>query len=109
MGELIRATIFHTPEIQDATTLEVFEDGGLLVEDGIIRALGDYSEIVRAHPDASVRDLRGGYLLPGFVDTHVHFPQVRVLGGLGYSLLDWLDQHTLPEEARLADPAYARQ
>ncbi len=46
-------------------------------------------------------------VLPGFVDTHMHFPQVRVIGGLGYSLLDWLDQLTLPEEVRFADAGYA--
>jgi guanine deaminase len=111
MGELLRATLFHTPgnPFQDPSALQVFEDGALLVEGASIRALGDYSEVRKQHPDAAVRDLRGGYLLPGFIDTHVHYPQVRVLGGLGYSLLDWLDRHTLPEEARLADPTYARE
>ena len=49
-------------------------------------------------------DLRGGLLLPGLVDTHVHFPQVRVIGGLGMPLLDWLEECALPEEARLAAP-----
>ena len=48
-------------------------------------------------------DLRGGFLLPGFIDTHIHFPQLRVLGGLGRSLLDWLEHCALPEEARMAD------
>ena len=47
-------------------------------------------------------------LLPGFVDTHVHFPQLRAIGGLGLPLLDWLEQCALPEEARLADLDYAR-
>src|SRR5258708_15436932 len=52
-------------------------------------------------------DLRGGFLLPGFIDTHIHFPQLRVLGGLGRSLLDWLEHCALPEEARMADHAHA--
>ena len=52
-------------------------------------------------------DLRGGFLLPGFIDTHIHFPQLRVLGGLGRALLDWLEHCALPEEARMADHAYA--
>ena len=30
-------------------------------------------------------------MLPGFVDTHVHFPQLRIIGGLGRTLLDWLE------------------
>src|SRR5262249_40389331 len=110
MVEIIRASVFHVPgnPFKDADALEVFSDGGLLIEDGIVRALGDYAEVRNVRPEAAVRDLRGGYVLPGFVDTHVHFPQVRVLGGLGYSLLDWLEQHTLPEEARMADRAYAQ-
>ena len=52
-------------------------------------------------------DLREGLVLPGFVDTHVHFPQVRAIGGLGMPLLDWLEKCALPEEARLADATYA--
>ena len=60
--------------------------------------------------DARLRryvDLREGLVLPGFVDTHVHFPQVRAIGGLGMPLLDWLEKCALPEEARLADASYA--
>ena len=56
-----------------------------------------------------MRDLRGGFLLPGFVDTHVHFPQVRVIGSLGRSLLDWLEESALPEESRMADARYAAE
>ena len=53
-------------------------------------------------------DLTAGLVLPGFVDTHVHFPQVRIIGALGMPLLDWLERSALPEEARLADVDYAR-
>jgi guanine deaminase len=108
-GELLRATVFHTPRnpFREDRALEVFSDGGLLVAGGRIAASGDYAELRAAHPEARVRDLRGGFLLPGFIDTHVHYPQVRVLGGLGHSLLDWLEQHTLPEEANFSDAAYA--
>lgn len=107
--EILRAAVFHTPRnpFLAANALAAFADGALAIEDGKIAACGDYSALARLYPDAAVRDLRGGYLLPGFIDTHVHFPQVRILGGLGYSLPDWLEQLTLPEEARLADAAYA--
>ncbi|HXA51336.1 MAG TPA: guanine deaminase, partial [Candidatus Acidoferrum sp.] len=53
-------------------------------------------------------DWRGSVILPGFIDTHVHFPQTRIIGGLGWSLLDWLRLHALPEEVRMGDPVYAR-
>ncbi len=55
-----------------------------------------------------VCDLRAGLLLPGLVDTHVHFPQLRAIGALGMPLLEWLERCALPEEARLADVGYAR-
>ncbi len=107
--KILRSTILHTPRnaFRHADALAAYSDGALAVDNGRIVACADYAEVRAAHPDADVEDLRGGYILPGFIDTHVHFPQVRILGGLGYSLLDWLDQLTLPEEARLADSAYS--
>ena len=73
----------------------------------MIAARGPFDELRREHPDDEVVDLREGLLLPGFVDTHVHYPQVRAIGGLGMPLLDWLERCALPEEARLADTTYA--
>ena len=109
MTVLLRASIFHTPgnPFRELNVLQHFSDGALLIQDGRIAACGPYSEVSAAHPAVQVRDLRGGYLLPGFVDTHVHFPQVRALGGLGRHLLDWLQHIALPEETRMADPVYA--
>ncbi len=105
----------HTPAspFVRPDALHTETDGGVLVQDGTILASGDYPVIRAGAPDAEVHDLRGpdsqpGVLLPGFVDTHIHYPQVRVLGGLGMRLLEWLDRNTLPEEAKFADAAYAR-
>ena len=107
--ELIRAPLFHTPAnpFHDERALVCHEDGGLLVRDGRIAASGDYSTLRARHPETATLDWRGGFVLPGFVDTHIHFPQTRIIGGLGRSLLDWLHQVALPEEARMADEAYA--
>lgn len=105
---LVRATIADTSRSGRALpVLSIVEDGGLLIEDGRI-VMRDAFGVVRASaPDAAVTDWRGGWVLPGFVDTHVHLPQMPVLGRLGWSLLDWLDRAALPEEARMADPAHA--
>jgi guanine deaminase len=84
------------------------EDGALLVRDGVIRARGALAALTAGHPGEPVTRLNGGLLVPGFVDTHVHFPQIRAIGGLGMPLLDWLEQCALPEESKLADQAYAR-
>lgn len=106
--ELVRAPFFHTPaDTFRGGRLECHEDGGLLIRDGRIAQSGDFASVRPAFPDAPVTDWRGGFVLPGFVDTHVHFPQLRILGGLGRTLLDWLEHVALPEEARMGDVAYA--
>ena len=110
MTELLRAPLFHTPRnpfLQDRG-LESHWDGGLLISDGRVAAAGDYQTIRAANPNATTTDLRGGFLLPGLIDTHIHFPQLRVLGGLSRSLLDWLEECALPEEVRMADESHAR-
>ncbi len=109
-GELLRAPLFHTPRnpFRESSALECYEDGGLLVDRGPRGRLRRLCEVfgTRIRTFRSV-DLRGGFLLPGFIDTHIHFPQLRVLGGLGRSLLDWLEHCALPEEARMADHSHA--
>lgn len=107
---IFRGTFFDTPDNpMTGGVLRTATDSALLVHDGAIRARGDYETLRREHVDEPVEDLRGGLVLPGFVDTHVHYPQVRTIGALGMPLLDWLEKSALPEEARLADDSYAAQ
>ena len=61
------------------------------------------------HPDAETIERRDCFLIPGLVDTHVHYPQIPVIGAMGLELLDWLAQRTLPEEAKMADETHARR
>jgi guanine deaminase len=51
-------------------------------------------------------DHGGRLVLPGFIDTHVHSPQIDVIASYGTELLDWLTTHTFPAEARHADVAH---
>ena len=73
---LLRAAICHTPRnpFEHDDALECFADGGLLIRDGRVADCGDYAELRVRHPRTAVRDLRRGFVLPGFIDTHVHFP-----------------------------------
>ena len=101
---LYRAQVMDTPEDPfRGGALRADADAGLLVVDGMIAGRGPYAEVRREHPGETVVDLRPGLLLPGFVDTHVHYPQMRAIGALGMPLLEWLDRCALPEEARLAE------
>lgn len=106
---IYRACVLDTPEDPfRGGTLRADADAGLLVTDGEIVARGSFAETQSEYPDEEVVDLTDGLLLPGLVDTHVHFPQMRSIGALGMPLLEWLDRSALPEEARLADLGYAR-
>ena len=108
---LYRAAVIDTPgdpfSADPAAALSVESDGGLVVRDGRIVARGPFAAVRADYPEEPVETLTGGVLLPGFVDTHVHYPQIRAIGGLGMPLLDWLEKCALPEESRLADPEYA--
>lgn len=108
---LIRASLAHSPTSpwHDPSAFLAFEDGALVLAEGRIVEAGEFSAVRSRHATVPVLDWRGSVVLPGFVDAHVHFPQVPILGRLGRSLLDWLDHVALPEEARLADPAVAVQ
>jgi guanine deaminase len=106
---LYRARILDTPSSPfTGAGLRADENAGLLVTNGAIVERGAFAQLRNRHPNETVVDLTDGLLLPGFVDTHVHFPQLRAIGGLGLPLLDWLERCALPEEARLADLDYAR-
>jgi guanine deaminase len=113
--QLFRATIFHTPEnpfpldISDPAALTCHEDGGLLVDNGRVVVCAEYTAVRDAHPGTETVDWRGGFIIPGLVDAHVHFPQVRIIGAMGRTLLDWLVAVALPEEARMADRGYAAE
>lgn len=81
-----------------------------LVADALIE-IDDAGRILAAGP-APAGSLEpethpGAVLLPGFVDTHIHFPQTRAIGSASGALLDWLDRSIFPEEALFAERAYA--
>lgn len=93
----------------DPASFELFEEGLLVVDRGRIAASGPARELLPALPrDVEIVEHGGKLLLPGFVDTHIHYPQTDVIAAPGADLLSWLTQHTFKAEARFADPAHAR-
>ena len=94
---------------QDTGAYDYIEDGALLVADGIILAKGSYGDLSRQAPAAEVIDHRPHLLMAGFIDTHLHFPQVQVIASWGAQLLDWLNTYTFPEETRFADEGHSAE
>jgi guanine deaminase len=61
-------------------------------------------------PGTAVKEFgRDHLILPGFIDCHVHYPQLQIIGAFGEQLLDWLEKYTFVAEQQFADPAHARR
>ena len=107
MQHLIRGRVldFHADPAETQDNHRFWEDGAIIVQDGKIVAVGDHADLAR--PDLPETDHRPHLILPGFIDPHIHFPQLQVIASWGAQLLDWLNTYTFPEEARFADPDHA--
>lgn len=106
-----RAEIFHLRDnpARDPDAGEHIADGLLVVRDGLVEAIGPYAALQpRLDPATPITTFPGGLIVPGFIDCHVHFPQVDVIASYGARLMDWLARYTFPAEMRMADPAVAR-
>ncbi|MDG0831474.1 guanine deaminase [Roseateles saccharophilus] len=103
-GDLLDFTAAPAWGDTESPAVRFDRDHWLLIEDG--RIVGRQA----AEPDASWarKDHAGQLVLPGFIDTHVHCPQLEVIGSYGTELLDWLQRYTFPAERAFADPARSR-
>jgi guanine deaminase len=107
-----RASVFHflgDPGLSGESSASQFiDDACLVVADGRVSALGEYAALAPTLlPGTPVADLRGKWILPGFVDTHIHYAQTDVIASPGEQLLEWLERYTFPEEGCFGDPEHA--
>ena len=106
-----RASLLHfraDPAFDEQSALW-HEDGLLIVEDGRIKAAGDHAALVATLPPGlEPIDYRGKVIAPGFIDTHLHYPQTDMIASPAPGLLPWLETYTFPSERRFEDPAHAR-
>jgi guanine deaminase len=107
-----RASILHflsDPGARDdPSAAEHFDDGLLVVADGRVLRAGVASDLLPTLPaGAQVTDCRPGLIVPGFVDTHIHYAQTDMIASYGARLLDWLETYTFPAECRFSDAAHA--
>ncbi|WP_241607585.1 guanine deaminase [Rosenbergiella australiborealis] len=116
MRYAIRAAFFDFPTpIKDVTQASQYaryiEDGALFIHEGKISALVEW-ESRDSIPDwqgYTYYDLSGQLIMPGFVDTHIHFPQIGMVGSWGEQLLEWLEEYTFPAEMAYQDTEFAKE
>ncbi|RQH09757.1 guanine deaminase [Paraburkholderia dinghuensis] len=93
---------------QSADAAVYHEDGVVIVEDGHVVASGAWTELANCvEDDASVHDLRDKLIVPGFIDTHIHYPQTDIIASPAAGLLPWLETWTYPTERGFEDQALA--
>jgi guanine deaminase len=107
-----RASLLHfsnDPAFDEHAT-QWHSDGLLIVADGIVVAAGDHAHLAASLPaDCTVHDYRGKIITPGFIDTHVHYPQTDIIASPAPGLLPWLETYTFPAERRFADAGHASE
>lgn len=109
--KIVRGTLvdFTGNPVEREGNLRYFPDGALIIENGYVVDTGNYTDMAVIYPDADCVDFSGKLIMPGFIDTHIHFPQIEIIGSYGKQLLDWLKNYTFPAELSFAQPEYCRQ
>lgn len=91
--------------IDDTSSYRYIEDGAVVIGGGKIIMVGEFNSKAAAHHE--VIDHSGKLILPGFIDPHIHFPQMQVIGSYAANLLEWLNTYTFVEEQRFGDKSHA--
>lgn len=109
MTIIIRGRVV-TPVTTDPVILDI-PQGAVVIDDstGTISFVGTWEEARHRYAHAEVSDHQGKLLCPGFVDCHVHYPQIDIIASPGLQLLDWLEQYTFPAESRFVDQAHGEE
>lgn len=107
--QLYRASILHFPTSTVSPELEFcyFSDGYMVTRNDKIEGLGDFIHLPSEYRELKCVDYTGMLLLPGLIDSHVHFPQTEMIASFGEQLLEWLQNYTFPTEQKFEDEQYA--
>ena len=114
MSTAYRASILHFLADPDVVALEdsyqYFADGVLVVEQGRVTALGEAESVLAGlAADCELVECPNSLIVPGFIDTHIHYPQTEMIAAYGEQLLQWLEAYTYPVESQFEDPVYSRK
>lgn len=108
---LIKGHILHFPNstASPEKDFQRFPTGALVVQGDRILAIGDASGIEAQYPDAVIVDYGQKLIVPGLIDTHLHFPQTEMIASFGEQLIDWLNKYTFPTERKFENPEYSER
>jgi guanine deaminase len=93
----------------EADSVRYLPDGLLILEDGNVKTLGAYESLRERCAGLSITAYPDRLIMPGFIDTHIHFPQTEMIAAYGAQLLEWLSKYTFPTEGKFKDKAYAQE
>ncbi|MGE8539511.1 MAG: amidohydrolase family protein, partial [Acinetobacter sp.] len=104
----IQHPVTQACEIHDQ--VRYVEDGLIIIQDGKIQWFGTW-EAGQAHlpENIEVAHYPEQLIVPGLIDTHIHFPQTEMVGAYGEQLLEWLNTYTFPTEIQFQDAAYSEK
>ena len=97
---------FYTSE---AASVRYLEDGLLALENGKIKDFGTYEQLHEKYAGIDAIAYPDKLIMPGFIDTHIHYPQTAMVAAYGEQLLEWLSKYTFPTEAKFKDKNYAEE
>ncbi len=107
MKLIVRGRIFSFKRapvsIHDSDSYIYLEDGLLFIENDKIISMMPYSDLKENLQEMNFVDFRPNLIMPGFIDTHNHFPQLQVIASYGTQLIDWLEKYTFPAEGKFSD------
>lgn len=106
--KIFRSGILHF--VENEHTPEYFDDGILIVKNGHVVEVGHAKKLLKKIPKkVAVTHFKDSLITPGFIDTHIHFPQIDIIASYGEQLLDWLNKYTFPAEKKFKNQKYAGQ
>ena len=104
----IQHTVSQAADIPQA--IRYLEDGLVITTEGKITWFGTWQDGQHLlNEDMPFEHYPEQLIVPGFIDTHIHFPQTEMVGAYGEQLLEWLNTYTFPTELQFKDKAYADQ
>ncbi|MDT7521158.1 guanine deaminase [Rhodoferax sp. TBRC 17198] len=110
-----RASLLWFAPRSEGVARALYEQDGLLVVGPdaqgrqVVQAIGAYGTVSKQYPQVPVQHFPGRIIAPGFIDLHIHYPQIDVIGSPASGLLPWLENYTFPEENRFSAPGHSAQ